>query len=107
MILIFLLSVVALLSFLFWFLRKSPVEKVSETPIEEKAEEKAEEKVEVKITEEDLLREEHRRLNDIKSPDSDKPFAKISKPDISEIPIEMVPEAEEKPKRRGKKKKST
>jgi hypothetical protein len=106
MILIFLLSVVALLSFLFWFFRKNSVEKV-ETPVEEKVEEQVEEKVEVKITEEDLLREEHRRLNEIKSPDSDKPFAKISKPDISEIPIEMVPDAEEKPKRRGRKKKST
>lgn len=57
---------------------------------------------------EETAEEMTKRLSKIKNPDQDKPFAKMSKPQISEIPDELLSEAPadiakdiiEKPKKR-------
>jgi hypothetical protein len=65
------------------------------------------EKVEEKTANaEESLEDMEKRLVKIANPDSEKPFAKISTPEISEIPASFTPTAEKTPKKRNYKKRT-
>jgi hypothetical protein len=78
---------------IFWVKNTKTKEAVNPQPTESPAEIAEEINVEEEVLQEKIESPEEMktRLEAIENPDINKPFAKISKPDVSEIPVEVQP----------------